>query len=151
MTFYYILHTKLSKTIERFIQIWSKDYLSALKEKHYGNVPPHQAVKVKEGDIVLVANDFPKNRWPLGRITKVFPDADQIVRHVEVLSQGHTSIRTLDKLYALELAAEPELSELPVIDSVGTPEANFRPSRPRRKAAREADANRQLLLDADQL
>ena len=144
-------YTKLSDVIHKFVQVWSKDYLTALKEKHYGNVPPNQAVKINEGDVVLLSSDSPRNRWPLGRITKVFPDADQVVRHVEVFSQGHTSIRTLDKLYALELSTEPEVSELPVSDNLPIPSDGVGSSRPKRQAARKADANRQLLLDADQL
>ena len=42
-------YTKLSDVINKFVQVWSKDYLAALKEKHFGNVPPNQAVKVKVG------------------------------------------------------------------------------------------------------
>ena len=140
-------YTKLSDVVQKFVQIWSKDYLAALKEKHYGNVPPHQAVTVREGDIVLPSSDQPRNRWPLGRITKIFPDSDHIVRQVEVLSQGHTSLRTLDKLHALELAAEPEGHEL----REDSENAEVRLMRPKRQAARKADADRQRLIDADQL
>ena len=103
-------YTKLSDVINKFVQVWSKDYLASLKEKHFGNVSPNQAVNVKVGDIVLFSSDLSRNCWPLGQITKVFPDSDQVVPHMEVFSQGHTSIWTLDKLYALELSTETEIS-----------------------------------------
>ena len=74
-----------------------------------------------------------------------------MVRHVEVFSQGHTSIRTLDKLYALELSTEPEISELPVSVNLPIPSNGVEDSRPKRQAARNADTNRQLPIDADQL
>lgn len=140
-------YTRLSETIQKFVQVWSKDYLAALKEKHYGNTPPHQAVAVREGDIVLISSDHPRHRWPLGRITRVFPDSDQIVRQVEVLSQGHTSVRTLDKLHTLELAIEPE--DEPVPEDTGN--VGVRLMRPKRHAARKADESRQRLIDSDQL
>ena len=148
-------YSKLSETIQKFVQVWAKDYLTALKEKHFGNVPPQQAVSIRPGDIVLLSNDHPRNRWPLGRITKVFPDSDHIVRTVEVLSQGHTSIRTLDKLYALELSAEPEVQDLPDVrdspssDTEDVPDVRL--VRPKRVAAQRAQANRRVLIDADQL
>ena len=152
-------YTKLSELIKKFVQIWSKDYLAALKEKHYGNVPPHQAAVVREGDIVLLSSDQPRNRWPLGRITKVFPDADQIVRQVEVFSQGHKTIRTLDKLHSLELANRPEVRDMQVdarTNDTGSTDPDpaaveVPPTRPKRKAARKADADRQRLIDAEQL
>ena len=37
-------YTKISDVINKFVQVWSEDYLAALKEKHFGNVPPIQAV-----------------------------------------------------------------------------------------------------------
>ena len=143
-------YSGLSEVIQKFVEIWAKDYLIALKEKHFGNVPPHQAVSIKPGDIVLLASDHPRNRWPLGRITKIFPDPDHVVRTVEVYSQGHTSIRTLDKLHALELSAEPEVLDLPVnAENEGDTRAEV--IRPKRRAAQRADDNRKLLIDADQL
>ena len=142
-------YSRHSEVIQKFVQIWAKDYLIALKEKHFGNVPPHQAVSVKPGDIVLLSSDHPRNRWPLGRITKVFPDPDHVVRTVEVYSQGHTSIRTLDKLHALELAGEPDVLDLPVRADEGEIRADV--TRPKRRAAQRADDNRKLLIDTDQL
>ena len=141
-------YSKLSEIIKRFVQVWSKDYLTALKEKHFGNMSPHQAVSIREGDIVLVSNDHPRNRWPLGRITRVFPDSDQIVRQVEVMSQGHTSIRTLDKLYALELAVKPDVQNVPEPPDI---EEEVESTRPKRQAASKADADCQLLINADLL
>ena len=127
-------YSKLSEVVQKFVQVWAKDYLAALKEKHFGNVPPHQGVPVRPGDIVLISSDHPRNRWPLGCITKVFPDSDQIVRTVEVLSQGHTSIRTLGKLYALELSVEPEIQDLHINTEVGN-QCNAEIMRPKRVAA----------------
>ena len=142
-------YSRHSEVIQKFVQIWAKDYLIALKEKHFGNVPPHQAVSVKPGDIVLLSSDHPRNRWPLGRITKVFPDPNHVVRTVEVYSQGHTSIRNLVKLHALELAGEPDVLDLPVRADEGEIRADV--TRPKRRAAQRADDNRKLLIDTDQL
>ena len=31
-------YSRLSEVVKKFVQVWSKDYLTALKEKHFGNV-----------------------------------------------------------------------------------------------------------------
>ena len=54
-------------------------------------------------------------------------------------------------MYALELSTEPEISELPVSVNIPIPSNGMEDSRPKRQAARTADTNRQLLIDADQL
>ena len=140
-------YSRLSEVVKKFVQVWSKDYLTALKEKHFGNVPPRQPMSI-QGDTVLVSNGHPRNRWPLGRITRVFPDSDQIVRQVEVMSQGHTTIRTLDKLYALELTVRPDIQDEPEPPEI---EEEMNSTCPKHQAASRADANRQLLINADLL
>ena len=122
--------SKLSSLLIHFKQIWAKDYLAAVKEKHFGNVRPCQVVPVIPGDIVLVSCDSPRNKWPLGRITKVFPDPDGIVRTVEVFFQNHVSLRTLGKLYPVELSAVPSTNPAQIVSESSTVETANRPLRP---------------------
>ena len=139
-------YSKLSDRLIHFKQMWAKDYLASLKEKHFGNTKPQQAVPVNPGDIVLVYCESPRNNWPLGRITKIFPDPDGIVRTVEVFFQNHTSLRTLDKLYPLELSAFPEVSQASPVEDDVVPLI-----RPTRESARRAAARRQELIQEDLL
>ena len=156
-----VQYNKLSRAVQHFVRIWSTDYLISLKEKHFGNNPANQARPIKVGEVVLVANDLTRNHWPLGRITKVFPDPDQIVRTVEVFFQGHHSLRTLDKIYPLELAPVPEAVTLDPDPSATVPADNensdiglgaeMSNTRPSRAAARAATERRRALIAADQL
>ena len=156
-----VQYNKLSRAVQHFVQVWSKDYLISLKEKHFGNIQANQARPIKVGEVVLVANDLTRNHWPLGRITKIFPDPDQIVRTVEVFFQGHHSLRTLDKIYPLEVAPVPEAVNLdpdPSAAVLANDEnsdtgsgAELPNTRPSRAAARAATAKRHALIAANQL
>ena len=64
-----VQYNKLSRVVQHFIQMWSKDYLISLKEKHFGNTRANQRVPINVGDIVLVANNLARNHWPLGSVT----------------------------------------------------------------------------------
>ena len=139
-------YSRLSQLLLHFKQMWAKDYLASLKEKHFGNTKPQQGVPVNSGDIVLVHCESPRNNWPLGRITKIFPDPDGIVRTVEVFFQNHTSLRTLDKLYPLELSTFPDDSQVLSDDDKAVPI-----DRPIRESARRAAAHRQELIQQDLL
>ena len=163
-------YSKLSGLLLHFKQIWEKDYLTALKEKHYGNQPPHQNLRLKPGDIVLVSSDSPRVHWPLGRVTKILPDSDDIIRTVEVFFNNHKGLRTVDKLYPLELlpldderseesekCPEDSIEPGPETDPEGDPDNVHEegiPStstRPARVAARKASDNRRQLIDLDLL
>ena len=38
------------------------------------------------GDIVILKeNDLPRNRWPLAKVSKVYPSEDGLVRKVQIL------------------------------------------------------------------
>ena len=151
-----VRYNRLSRAVQHFVKRWSKDYLIALKEKHYGNCKAQQTRPICVDEIVLVATDSPKARWPLGCITKLFPDPDHIVRTVEVFFQGHHSICTLDKLYPLELAPVPVTPE-PVSSTSAT--ENLDPGmdlevatpRPRRAASQTANTYCCALIEHDLL
>ena len=52
------------------------------------------------GDTVIVDEPTPRNVWPIGRITEVFPDRDGFVCHVRVKTS--TLERPITKLCLLE-------------------------------------------------
>lgn len=55
-----------------------------------------------------------RSLWPMGIIVSLLPDKKGTVRVVKVLSQGKTSLRTIDKLIPLEISTEPaeEVSQI---------------------------------------
>ena len=93
----------------------------------------------------------------------MFQDTDGIIRTVEVLFNNHKNLRTIEKLYPLELQShlvdQPEMSDNNIDDTtepetvpndhpVDTPSA---PTRPSRVAAQKAVRDRRQLIDLDML
>ena len=57
----------------------------------------------KVGELVLLQDDDVKRgKWPLARITKLMPGADDVVRAVEVRAKRGVYVRPVTKLYKLE-------------------------------------------------
>ena len=69
---------------ENFWSKWRKEYLHHLQQRRkWANSTPN----LKVGDIVLLKDsNIPRYHWPLGKITRVFPGDDGLVRKVEVLT-----------------------------------------------------------------
>ena len=76
---------------------WSKEYLNSLqaRTKWQGAKPGLQV-----GDIVIIKpkSHFFSCHWPLGRITKIFPGKDKLVRAVEVKTASSTLQRAVTEL-----------------------------------------------------
>jgi len=86
-------YVKLSKVLNCFKTIFNREYIPALREKHYGANKAENSQKIKEGDIVLVVCDYFRDYWPLGRILKLLPGEDGIIISVEVLVNGRVTTK----------------------------------------------------------
>ena len=89
---------------------WKRQYLSSiLTRPKWRKIERNFAV----GDIVLVKDeDTPRNVWPLGRVTEVFPSkADGLVRSVLIKTRSSQELkRPISKLvFLLEGSAKAEL------------------------------------------
>ena len=80
----------LEKVKTYFRTRWTKEYLAELTEKH-ANIRRGKPVRQPQvGDIVLVKDGsqtlvkIPRCKWPLGRIVKVHPGRDGLVRSVDL-------------------------------------------------------------------
>ena len=79
---------------------WLREYLPGLtiRKKRFQTGP-----NLKIGDLVLVAAyGTPRGSWPLGRIVRVFPGQDNVVRSVEVKTKFGLMKRPVMKLALLE-------------------------------------------------
>ena len=82
-----------------FWKRWSKEYLSLL-QKRQKRTTMHQNLAV--GDIVLVsAENYPCNSWPLGRVVEVFADKKGLVCCTRVKVKEAVLERPIDKLCLL--------------------------------------------------
>ncbi|XP_069181155.1 uncharacterized protein [Procambarus clarkii] len=74
----------LSRVTEKWNEVWTREYLTALREYHYGAVRPYNKVQLKPGDLVLVDSDGPRSDRPIGKIVDIHPDRHGILRIVKV-------------------------------------------------------------------
>ena len=140
-------YARLSTAIQKFEHSWQKDYLVSLRERHY-NSRSEVSQHLKEGDLVMVDLEDHLGRGhrsllSLGRIHKLLPASDGIVRSVEVKTAGRAYIRPITKLIHLEMSQD-EAVKLPTTE-IGPPT----PVRPKREAARRCDAARKQLVASE--
>ena len=79
---------------------WTKEYLPTLQKRQKW-IKPRRNIGV--GDLVLLVDEgMPRNQWPLGLITAVYPGKDGFVRSVQVKCRNGTYQRPVTKLCLLE-------------------------------------------------
>ncbi|XP_030854473.1 uncharacterized protein LOC115929512 [Strongylocentrotus purpuratus] len=79
-----------------FWRRWTKEYLPQLQQRQKW-VEPHRNLQVD--DLVLVVDQtIPRNSWLLGRVTRVLPDAEGLVRRAEVKTKLGVYLRPISKL-----------------------------------------------------
>ena len=52
--------------------------------------------------MLIADNNVNRNHWPLGRVEKVYPGVDNLVRSAELRAKGKTLNRPVTKLCLLE-------------------------------------------------
>ncbi|KIH64373.1 integrase core domain protein [Ancylostoma duodenale] len=101
--------------LNRFWNIWYKDYLSAIADRHQKRIRQGRSTPVtpQVSDIVLVADkNVPRGQWPLGVITALRCDSKKIPRSATVrMSNGRELSRSLNHLYPLEITAFEDQTE----------------------------------------
>uniref|UniRef100_A0A914Y0E3 Integrase catalytic domain-containing protein n=1 Tax=Panagrolaimus superbus TaxID=310955 RepID=A0A914Y0E3_9BILA len=104
------LYEKNLQCLDKFWQIWSKDYLNMLRERN-GNEHKSMRGSVQRkpiaGEIVLVyESDQPRNNWKTAKINDVIESSDAQIRSCEIqYMDGFITRRALNHLYPLEEGA----------------------------------------------
>jgi hypothetical protein len=89
----------LQKIQQKFWQLWYHDYLRQMQTRPAGF---REEVKFKLGDLVLLRDEnLPPMKWLLGRIVKMFPGKDKVVRNVRVKTQDGDKERNVRYLSLL--------------------------------------------------
>ncbi|XP_021964116.1 uncharacterized protein LOC110859468 [Folsomia candida] len=67
---------------DHFWKKWTKEYRPTLLRRHKWC----QTTKpIKVGDVILEVNDnLPRNTWPMGRVIKLYPGKDDVIRVVDI-------------------------------------------------------------------
>jgi hypothetical protein len=85
---------------DQFWLRWMKDAIPNLNEREKWQ---QQQPNLEVGDIVVIIDSSsPRGVWPTGRVTKVFPGPDGVVRSVSLLTNGTERHRPVHTLFLLE-------------------------------------------------
>ena len=89
---------------EHYWKRWLREYLPTLQERQKWHTPRRN---LEINDLVLIADDnVQRGKWPLGRVTQVFPGRDGRVRSAEIRTKSTVLHRPIRKLCLLEAAKE---------------------------------------------
>ncbi|XP_070144637.1 uncharacterized protein [Drosophila kikkawai] len=94
---------------QQFSVRWKEDYLKELHKRYKWQYPTRN---LQIGDMVVVKEDnLPSDEWRLGRISSVFPGADDLIRVVQIRTARGTIKRPVHKV--ILLPAEDQVSSVP--------------------------------------
>ena len=106
---------------------WSKEYLNSLQAR-----TKWQSTKnsIQVGDIVIIKPKahFFSCHWPLGRVTRVFPGKDNLVRVVEVKTKKSLLKRSVTELALLYREEDDDQTTDPAEDAAPPPQPVQAPS-----------------------
>lgn len=87
---------KASRLPDHFWSRWVREVLPSL---HSRSPAPVGMSNVNVGDVVIIVDDsLPRGVWPKGRITRLHPGRDGVVRVVDVNTKGGVLRRPLKKI-----------------------------------------------------
>ena len=90
----------LDKVLTHFWNRFYTLYLINLSERHLSRNLPKDSRQPKVGEVVLVKNDmFPRGQWKIGKVAKVTPGPDGVVRRVELKLPYTDKKNGSDKMY----------------------------------------------------
>ena len=79
---------------------WLKEYVPTLTSRSKWT---QQTRNLKVGDLVIIKSKFiPRNHWPLGRVTEIFPGQDNVFRSAKVKTPTTELVRPSSSLCLLE-------------------------------------------------
>nr|XP_033200056.1 uncharacterized protein LOC117162290 [Bombus vancouverensis nearcticus] len=87
------------------------DTLTSLRERDFRDKGKHN---IREGTVVILREDnVPSMQWPLGRVIKVHPGADGIIRTATVQTATSILDRGVKRLVPLPIHPDPDEAERP--------------------------------------
>ena len=99
----------IQKVKQHFWRRWHREYLNELNIRNKWSKGSHG---IREGTIVILREDnVPPMQWPLGRIIKVQPGADGIIRMATVRAATSTLDRSIKRMVPLPSRMTPDDSE----------------------------------------
>ena len=107
----YQRYKQISDSLRHFEKRWKNEYLLALRDRHKNLLQKQQNHQLEVGDIVILqVDDKHRLDWPLARITKLLPDAQGVVRSVQLFMEGEYYIRPTHRLVPMEISTQSEIN-----------------------------------------
>ncbi|XP_055604975.1 uncharacterized protein LOC129753201 [Uranotaenia lowii] len=99
----------LQKRIQHFWDRWRVEYLTQLQGRFKRWKTP---IEVKIGQLVVIKDDnLPPSRWKMGRVDRVFPGPDGVIRVVTLKTATGPSTRPVEKLCVLPASSQPDYQQ----------------------------------------
>lgn len=96
---------KLQQAGQRFWTLWHQDYLKSLQKRPVNFREKHQ---FHIGDLVLLRDsNMPPMHWAMGRIIKLYPGKDRVIRNVRVRTAKGELDRHVNYLCLLPFEEDP--------------------------------------------
>ena len=101
--------TKLKENVDKAVKVtWDRFQKELFHKLNVTRKRQKRGIKLKEGDVVLVANsEWPNETWPLGRVISITKNQDQEVISAEIYSNGVTLKRSVRNLARLPVLCTP--------------------------------------------
>lgn len=94
---------KISKALKQWHKQWKGEYLTSLVGKMGKRSGSDIINKIKPGDVVLVHTEGNREGWPMAVVQEIFRGKDGVVRTAKVKTRLGSVVRTINKLYPLEI------------------------------------------------
>ncbi|XP_033320034.1 uncharacterized protein LOC117216956 [Bombus bifarius] len=96
---------------QHFWSRWYREYLNELTHRNKWDKGKHD---IREGTVVILREDnVPSMQWPLGRLIKVHPGVDGIIRTATVQTATSILDRGVKRLVPLPIQPDPDECEHP--------------------------------------
>jgi hypothetical protein len=95
---------KVSKLLKYWQDQWKNNYLTSLLERGISKGKSGERKEtVRVGEVVLIHSERNRESWPMGVIEEVYRGKDGIIRTVRLRTKQGYVVRTINKLYPLEV------------------------------------------------
>lgn len=97
-----VLYERLQQLVQHFWRRWSSEYLTSLQSR--AKCGRNKGPPIKIGSLVLLREEnLPPQQWSLGRIIKVHPGKDNVIRVVSVKTKTGVFKRAVTKISVLPI------------------------------------------------
>ncbi|XP_058814579.1 uncharacterized protein LOC131678438 [Topomyia yanbarensis] len=95
--------------LDKFWHRWIKEYLPTItrRTKWFHSIQP-----IREGELVMIADEKIRNRWLRGRVVRTYPGSDGTVRRADVLTASGILQRPAVKLAVLDVGSDDTEGEV---------------------------------------